>query len=261
MSATTNIEWATHTASPWFGCTEVSPGCANCYARQLTLQKKWAGWGDKSPRVRSKGFWVDAYRWNRLAVPSFRPRMFTSLMDWLDPMVPIEWLADFLKVVFECQNLDWLLLTKRPEQFRERVYSAKVFYEAKYGADAFIKWIFDWFNGSPPNNVWVGVTCENQRTADERLLILSTIPARVRWVSAEPLLETVQVSPLVDWVVIGGESGPSRRDCGIDAICQTAWVAASLDIPIFIKQDCAFRPGQQGRISDGVWKIKELPSL
>ena len=56
MSEKNNISWCDSTASPWFGCTEISAGCANCYARELTLKRKWAGWGDKSPRVRSKGF-------------------------------------------------------------------------------------------------------------------------------------------------------------------------------------------------------------
>ena len=64
MSIKTNIEWADSTGSPWFGCTEVSPGCANCYARHFTLKHQFAGWGDNAPRVRAKSFWKMARKLN-----------------------------------------------------------------------------------------------------------------------------------------------------------------------------------------------------
>lgn len=307
MSEKTNIEWATHTASPWFGCTEVSLGCTNCYARELTLQKKWAGWGDKSPRVRSKGFWKDAYTYNKKAIcancgyhefigsddcrkcgknfdPATRkrPRMFTSLMDWLDPKVPVEWLADFLRVIHDCQNLDWLLLTKRPEHFQGRLRLAwKVLYEAGHldAALALDKWFGMMSIGNhPPNNVWFGVTVENQEMADKRIPVLLSIPARVRWLSVEPLLSPIDLlmaangydkdgyrkpflKPLgIDWVVVGGESGSKRRDCGVEAIINVAEQCRANGVPVFVKQDFALRPGQQGRIPDDIWALKQFPS-
>ncbi len=261
MAETTGIKWATHTASPWFGCTEVSPGCAHCYARELTLQHKWAGWGDSSPRVPSKGFWRDAYKWNRRAAgANQRPRVFTSLMDWLDPKVPIEWLAEFLKVIYETPHLDWLLLTKRPELYADRMRSVLTHF-AEVGGHDTADWLIDWRDGESPTNVWVGVTCEDRKRADERIPILWRIPARVRWVSVEPLLETFQIDvKLLDWAVIGGESGPKRRDCGVGAIISIADQCKWAGVPVFVKQDCALRPGQQGRIPDDIWALKEFPN-
>lgn len=287
MSQKTNIEWATFTASPWFGCSKVSPGCAHCYAEELTLRNKWAGWGDNSPRVRSKGFWKDAYTWNRKAegLPE-RPRIFTSLMDWLDPKVPIQWLADFLRVIHDCQNLDWLLLTKRPENFVPAFQTLVRLAWVKERA-----WVDEWLNGDAPDNVWVGVSVENQETADKRIPLLLQIPARVRWLSVEPLLAPINLmnieptrylnlNPLegvgvdaknvcqtipnircnkVDWVVVGGESGPKRRDCGVEAITSIVDQCKTAAVPCFVKQDCALKPGQQGRIPDGIWRVKEYP--
>jgi protein gp37 len=277
MSDTTGIEWATHTASPWFGCTEVSPGCVNCYARQLTLQKGWAGWGDSSPRVRSKGFWKDAYRLNRKAEGAAeRPRMFTSLMDWLDHQVPVEWLADFLRVIHECQNLDWLLLTKRPELWRDRMDAVVRLWAGdgsyfrstarRYStpeAIAYHDLVCPWLAGTAPPNVWFGITVEDQRRADTRIQHLVQIPARVRWLSVEPLLDMVRLylpeSP-ISWVVVGGESGPKRRDCGELAIVDVVDQCREAKVPCFVKQDCALKPGQQGRIPAAVWAMKQFPN-
>lgn len=271
MAEKSHIAWTSHTASPWFGCTEVSPGCANCYARELTLNHKWAGWGDKSPRVLSKGFWKEAYKWNAraglelnkpTAFPKSRPRIFTSLMDWLDPQVPVEWLVDFLKVVHDCQSLDWLLLTKRPELWRERLCAA-----GPYLTNGFpVNWLHE---GVAPPNVWFGVTVENQAMADKRIPILLSIPAKVRWLSVEPLLEAVLLDglhrtegntyPKLDWVVVGGESGSKRRDCGVEAIVNVAEQCKAAGVPIFVKQDAAWKPGKQGRIPDHIWAMKEFP--
>lgn len=314
MSERTNIEWASHTASPWFGCSKVSLGCTNCYAEELTLKYGWAGWGDNSPRVRSKGFWKDAYKWNRgpfvcdtcgerfkqltgrqkLCEPipgdpcqncNFghyaRPRMFTSLMDWLDPMVPTEWLMQFLRVIHDCTNLDWLLLTKRPELWRERVNKAHAYALATLGATGpesdFRNWLQAWFEDEiAPANLWLGTTVENQAMADKRIPELLKIPARVRWLSVEPLLSPIDfgavpgglVSPIyqnrrnkIDWVVVGGESGYSlrRRDCGVDAIVNVAEQCQTAGVPVFVKQDCATRPGQQGRIPAHIWALKQFP--
>lgn len=273
MGERTNIAWATFTASPWFGCSKVSAGCTNCYAEELTLRNKWAGWGDNSPRVRSKGFWKEASRLNRKAEGAAeRPRMFTSLMDWLDPQAPIEWLADFLEVVANCQNLDWLLLTKRPENFLPLFQTLVRFTWVKERT-----WIDEWLNGKSPANVWFGVTAENQEMLGKRAPVLFSIPARVRWISAEPLLETLHLhenangmvyryltcaaSRGIDWVVVGGESGRNRRDLPVEAIIHVADQCRLMGVPCFVKQDTALKPGQQGRIPDDTWSLKQYPKL
>jgi protein gp37 len=319
LSERTNIEWADLTASPWFGCSKVSPGCTHCYAEELTLKRGWAGWGDKSPRVRSKGFWKDAYRWNERAVlvekvaafitakPKHvtikgtlqfnRPRIFTSLMDWLDPMAPIDWLADFLKVIHECENLDWLLLTKRPELWRERMDAvAKLWacdgsYWETPEARCYHDMICPWRAGEAPPQCWFGVSVENQAMADKRIPELLNIPANIRWLSVEPILEPINLQGIqfdkrrtmnvlegcgidersmcqtipnahcdkIDWVVVGGESGARRRDCGVEAIVNVAEQCKAAGVPVFVKQDVGLRPGQQGRIPDQYWSLKQFP--
>lgn len=283
MGEHSNISWTHHTASPWFGCTEVSPGCANCYARELTLQKKWAGWGDNMPRVRSKGFWKDVYRWDKKAEgASERPRTFTSLMDCLDPRVPIAWFAQYIDVIRKTVHLDHLLLTKRPELFKPRMEQAieaicgdneGEFFEAPEDG-VLVRWMQQWLDGDAPYHVWFGVTAEDQKRYDERAPILASIPARVRWFSFEPLLESLHLGwerprlagaqtmpgPLAfHWAVIGGESGRNRRDCSVYAICWVAEQCVHAGVPVFIKQDCALKPGQQGRMSDELWKWKQFP--
>lgn len=460
MSVTTKIAWADSTASPWFGCTEVSPGCVNCYAREMTLRRGWAGWGDDAPRVRSKGFEKLVRKLNRVAwvcdtcgsyKPHLwdnkngvscrdcgtennfrRPRVFPSLMDWLDPQVPVEWLADLLNIVADTPNLDWLLLTKRPELCFDRVNQAT---RCSHYRGAGRLWTLA---GLVPHNVWIGVTCEDQTRIDQRIPELLKIPAKVRFLSVEPLLEPIDLSkwigynpvhdsdgrersirlrgceirashnqagwndleeqgkeakaamsepsaefkishgksdakreagehtasaiglpslqgsnsawtddksqrrddyeqsarqsrtgdlcrsgatretstrqiaerprrreerhgktdgkscsgntqasdsggttqehssglpnfrpngfqdsqgrPLdINFVIVGGESGPKRRDCGWQAIRDVAKQCVAAGVPVFVKQDCAFKPGQQGRLPDEIWQLKQFP--
>lgn len=295
MSIKTGIAWADSTASPWFGCSEVSPGCMNCYAREMTLRRKLAGWGDNAPRVKSKGFEKNVRAWNRHAwvcdscgkfhtfrqtaingcqsAKGHRPRIFPSLMDWLDPKASYQLRRDFLEAIWECQNLNFLLLTKRPELFMPLMWEV-----LNLGVpQAMHPWLLEWLDvGHPPSNVWIGVTAEDRKHADERIPELLEIPAKVRFVSVEPLLEPIHfgavpgslVSPIyqnrrckVDWVIVGGESGPKRRDCGVEAICDVARQCVNAGVPVFVKQDCAAKAGQQGRIPEEIWKLKQFPNL
>jgi len=204
-----------------------------------------------------------------------RPRVFPSLMDWLDPQVPIEWLADFLCIIRETPNLTWLLLTKRPELFRERLQRVAASRSSVTGCT----FAEDWLAGGIPRNIWIGATVEDQKRADERIpYLLEEIPAEVLWLSIEPLLEDIDlsdtgmvdhspdpddfscgVSGLVDWIVVGGESGSKRRDCGVGPIISVVKQCKAYDVPVWVKQDCALRPGTQGRIPDDIWALKQLP--
>ena len=210
-------------------------------------------------------------------------------MDWLDPEVPIEWLADVLDIVRRCPGLDFLMLTKRPQLWRSRLAEA-----GPYLTNGFpVNWLHE---GTPPPNVWIGTSVEDQQRADERIPELLRIPAAVRFLSVEPLLKPVDLSsgtyasngmgvvwdafgrvahtphcdytakgltppagPGVSWVIVGGESGHNRRDCGVDAIINVHDQCRAAGVPCFVKQDCAAKPGQQGRIPENVWKCKEFP--
>ncbi len=297
MSTKTNIEWATSTGNPWIGCTKVSPGCKNCYAAELdanrfsktmgggTKENPESHWGKGAPRVRTKAFWKDALKWQRqqedFGDGSQRPRIFPSLCDWLDDEVPIEWLADFLKLIHDTPNLDWLLLSKRPENWKSRLEDAwDILNEPKSTPSSV--WLGQWLDNDPvPPNIWLGVSVEDQKRADERIPLLLNIPAKVRFLSVEPLLEKVDLDFWYDaveeeygpypgnhnptnelhWVIVGGESGSGRRDCGVEAICDVARQCVAAGVPCFVKQDAAFKPGQKGRIPDDVWALKQLPTL
>jgi protein gp37 len=223
------------------------------------------------------------------AAMDMRPRVFPSMMDWLDPMVPVKWLADFLDLIHQTPNLNWLLLTKRPELWADRMLavsrtgnrecglSSNGGQNEKVGHCVAADWLENSFN---PKNVWIGVTCEDQTMADCRIPVLITIPARVRFLSLEPLLEPVTLTAVrfgdcglknvlanrqpaahLDWVIVGGESGDQRRNCGVEAIIHVAEQCQAAGVPCFVKQDCARMPGTQGGIPDKVWKLKQFPTL
>lgn len=139
----------------------------------------------------------------------------------------------------------------------------------------------------PLPNVHLGVTCEDQQRADERIPLLLQCPAAVRWVSAEPLLEPVNLRPWlgrycgrsqtapcddwmagrecplarksVRWVVVGGETGEGRREVAVSAIEDVAGQCAAAGVRVFVKQDAGKYPGRQGRISDATWALKQFP--
>lgn len=196
MGENTAIEWADHTFNAWIGCTKVSPGCANCYAEARSARWGDVEWGPGKERRRtSAANWRKPLSWDRAAArDGVRPRVFcASLSDWLDPEVPAEWLADLLGLIADTLHLDWLLLTKRPELWRERledVVRATRVLEAA-GAPCPTPLAGAWLDGGVPANVWVGTTVEDQRRADERIPQLVEIPARVRFLSCEPLLGAV----------------------------------------------------------------------
>jgi protein gp37 len=195
-----------------------------------------------------------------------RRRVFSlSLGDWLDPEVPINWLIEMMQVILRCPDCDFLLLTKRPELFQAR-FKQIIPHESAFCAR--------WRNGEAPPNIWLGVTVENQAMADKRIPELLKIPAKVRFLSVEPLLEPVDLihwlsdfdsdngihSTKPDWCIVGGESGGNRRDCGVDAIVSVAEQCRAAGVPVFVKQDCAAKAGHQGRIPENIWRLKEFPT-
>lgn len=237
MGENSSIEWTDDTFNPWVGCTKVSPGCANCYAeRDMDHRYNFVKWGKGQPRRRtSVANWKKPHQWNRKAQASGkRARVFcASLADWLDPEVPAEWLRDLLVLIDQTPHLDWLLLTKRPWYWDVRIRLAAL--------DSPVPMMLDWLDGHAPDNVWIGVSVENQSAADERVPALLNIPAGVRFLSCEPLLGSPDLSKWLHphglhWVICGGESGPSARPM------QAAWARRLRDqcdaasVPFFFKQ-------------------------
>jgi len=184
-----------------------------------------------------------------------RPCIFPSLCDWLDDEVPIEWLADFLRLIHDTPNLDWLLLTKRPENWSRRLGQIWTGLPATHRANELVEpWLL---RGQSPANVWLGTSVENQRCADERIPQLLRIPAKLRFLSVEPMLEEVdlvcssaiwsdmngkirpnyqQPGRHVDWVIVGGESGPGARPCNVDWVRGIVRQCQDAGVPCFVKQ-------------------------
>ena len=226
MATNSKIEWTTHTFNPWIGCTEVSPGCAHCYARDM-MERRYhrVQWGAGQPRSRTTAdYWKQPARWHRQAQANGqRERVFcASLADWLDDEVPIGWLADLLKLIETTPHLDWLLLTKRIEHWSAHLQA--VSHLTQDGATIASTWL----EGNAPVNVWLGTTVENPAQAERRIPHLLALPATLRFLSCEPLLEAInlqQYLPTVadangtcglepsrlHWIICGGESGKEAR--------------------------------------------------
>ena len=234
MSENSKIEWTDHTFNPWEGCQKVGPGCDHCYAE--TRNARFAGgqavnWGPGAPRRRtSPATWAMPRRWNAqadafMAQHGRRQRVFcASLADVFDNAVDPQWRADLFTLIHQTPNLDWLLLTKRIGNV------IPMMAELVHDKDQDMPWL----DMMPLPNVWIGATIVNQAEADRDIPKLLAVPARVRFLSMEPLLGPVNLErprpgPDLDqgggskicqpwliqsgihWVIVGGESGPGAR--------------------------------------------------
>jgi protein gp37 len=241
MAEHTKIGWTDHTHNFWWGCNKVSEECKFCYIAAIMRR---GGYEPFDGPMRTKS-WAAPYRWDRQASKGRRrARVFTCSMSDFFHEGADGWRAEAWAVIRNCQSLDWLILTKRAERIRACLPD-------------------DWGEGFP--NVWLGVTagCE---ASIHRVTELVEIPAAVRFISAEPLLEPLNLRPYlvdIDWVITGCErakKGKRRlmnlnwvRD--IDDQCREAGVAH------FFKQyyfrDCGI-PKEDG-VLDGVQR-QQWPS-
>lgn len=282
MGANTNIEWAHHTFNPWVGCTKVSPACDHCYAegwaKRAGHPDLWAG----NRRRTSEANWRQPIKWNDAAGKlGRRPRVFcASLADVFDNQVPTEWRRDLFDMIYETPNLDWLLLTKRPQNIAKMLPGA-------------IGEVELW----PWPNVWLGTTAENQAEAERRIPSLLAAPATKHFLSCEPLLGPVDLTgwlwgrerpcatcpkdvdcecgftprakldgeSSIDWVICGGESGSKARPMHPNWARSLRDQCAVADTAFHFKQwgefgparvhtDEMFRVGKMsaGRLLDGI---------
>lgn len=217
--AETKIEWADYTFNPWVGCTKISPACDHCYAETWAKRaghpELWQG----QRRRTSDANWKQPLKWDRAAKYSMsgrRPKVFcASLADVFDNQADPQWRSDLFQLIEDTPNLDWLLLTKRPQNIERMSWP---------------RWDAGW-----PRNIWLGTTVENQEQANLRIPHLLTVPTRIHFLSCEPLLGPLDLRNIqprdrdelnalagfdfdqglpghaVDWVIAGGESGPKAR--------------------------------------------------
>ena len=250
MAENTKIEWTDHTFNPWIGCTKVSPGCDHCYAENLMDTRMGvASWRPGAERVRTKDAnWKMPLRWNAqadafMAQHGRRQRVFcASLADVFDNAVDPQWRADLFDLIAATPNLDWLLLTKRIGNVGNMLPVP-----------------FDFDKHYP--NVWIGATIVNQVEADRDIPKLLDVPARVRFLSMEPLLGPVDLTgewltaklgaypfkglasehrtrlvDLLDWVIVGGESGPRARPMHPDWARSLRDQCRAAGVPFLFKQ-------------------------
>ena len=222
MGERSKIEWTDNTFNPWIGCTKVGPGCDNCYAEDMMDHRYHrVRWGTDERVRTSEQNWRKPVAWNR-AANGTRPRVFcASLADVFDNAVNETWRADLFALIHATPNLDWLLLTKR-------IGNAATMLPA------------DWGDGWP--NVWVGATVVNQHEYDRDVPKLLDIPAHVRFLSIEPLLGHIEMMPLVrllDWVIVGGESGSHARPLDEASCIDMAKQCLDSEVAFFFKQGSA----------------------
>jgi len=245
----TKIEYVSKSWSPIRGCSRVSPGCAHCWAvRMANRQKSMPGY---------EGF-VDEHGWtgkvslieSQLDVPLHwrKPqRVATAFMgDLFHENLPVSDVARVFCVMDEAEDHDFLLLTKRASRLPDVITQIR-----DTVAENHERWDggrFTW----PLPNIWLGVSVEDQAAADERIPWLLKTPAAVRWVSLEPMIGPVTFRPEwlshhwspatgalhlpLDWVVLGGESGPGARPCAISWIRDVVGQCKAASVSVFMKQ-------------------------
>ncbi|MDE0406878.1 MAG: phage Gp37/Gp68 family protein [Alphaproteobacteria bacterium] len=256
MSSATTIEWTDATWNVITGCSRVSPGCGGpdgggCYAERLAATRlrhhpSRKGLTDRHGRwtgeVRFNRQWLDQpLRWKRPR------RIFTVAHgDLFHEAVPDQWLDIVFAVMAQSRRHVFQVLTKRPARAREYLQ----------GLARRDSW--------PWGHVWIGASAENQKTLNERIVPLLETPAAVRWLSAEPLLEEIEVfnmdgpvdlfdgedSPL-HWVVCGGESGPGARPMDPHWARCLRDQCVGADVPFFFKQWGGVNRKRTGRVLDG----------
>jgi len=239
MGEQTKIEWVDHTFNPWIGCTRISAACDNCYAAAMAHRRKWARFENGAPRKRTTpDYWRQPLRWNRKAAArGQRAKVFgPSLGDPFDAEVPDDWRADYLGLIEATPWLDWILLTKRPQVavkfFRGRMV---------------------------PANLWPGVTAESQKMLVLRGPPILSIAAKVHVLSAEPLLEPLELGALdrrFEWVIAGAESGPRARPSHPDWFRSLRAQCQAMGVPFFFKQWGEWAP--QGELEAGAGRRHEF---
>ena len=228
MNTQTAIEWTDATWNPVTGCTKTSPGCAHCYAEAVTLRFKKGG-----PFLPGKTT-INLHR-DRLEQPlqwKGERRIFVnSMSDLFHEEVPFEYIAEIFDVMSRATSHTFQVLTKRHERL------------AQIAGD--LPW---------PENIWLGVSVENQYWADARIPALLGVPAAVRFLSCEPLLRGVNLAPYLadlSWVIVGGESGPKARDMSSEWVELIRDQCVASGTPFFFKQWGGFRPKSRGNVLDG----------
>lgn len=234
MGKNSHIEWTHHTFNPWWGCLKVSPACKHCYAETFSRRVGVEVWGSRAPRkFFGEAHWREPLKWNREAeAEGSRARVFcASMADVFEARTDLNApRAQLWSLIEQTPALDWLLLTKRPQNVAR---------------------MSPW-KGRWPHNVWLGTTVENQKYAEERIPHLMENLAVCRFLSCEPLLGTLDLTPwlrkkgTLHWVIAGGESGALARPMHPDWALDLRDQCAKHRVAFHFKQWGHWAPLEQG---------------
>ena len=286
MGEITKITWCDSTWNPWIGCTRVSPGCVHCYAESFSKRYKKAEWGPAAQRVKtSEAYWKKPLKWNKEAwvecelcgwrgkkingafehnhAAHFKParqRVFVASMAdvFEDNSQVANWRGELFRLMDATPNLDWLILTKRPE---------KMF---SLGTDAVGEIFKNWLARHP--NVWGGTSVESQEYLDARVDALLGNCFKISFLSVEPMIGAVRLTPTptlplkrggshLDWVICGGESGAGCRPMELEWARALQEDCQMWDIKFFMKQ-LGGHPNKRDQLSDlpEDLRIREWPA-
>lgn len=213
----TKIEWCDETWNTIRGCSRISEGCRNCYAEKIAyrfsgkdqpyegLIAKTGQWNGQIKPVPEK--LTEPLRWKKP-----RKIFVNSMSDLFHENAPDYLIDQVFSIAARCPQHTFMILTKRPESMCDYM-NARLTRKSIFNRALKIKTKNPLLGSWPLPNVWLGVSVEDQATANERIPHLLQTPATVRWISAEPLLGEIDLSAFaeIDWVVAGGESGPGAR--------------------------------------------------
>lgn len=274
----TNIAWTDFSWNPITGCSAVSDGCKNCYAKIV------------HERFNNTPFSEVVFHQERLNEPSKRKKgakiFLGSMTDLFQDNIPFGWLYEIMKVVKDNPQHIFQILTKRPERMRD-------FFQWLY-VDQPANWVSSFNNLTYLPNLWIGVTTENQEQANKRIPMLLEIPAAIRFVSVEPMLDSVNLGMLItenmgnrfrmvydpimtgtktlwdttnligeenvnkiDWVIVGGETGSKSktREIKINDVYNLYQQCKITETPFFFKQWGAHKP----KVSSEFKNVQEFP--
>jgi protein gp37 len=251
MAEQTIIAWTDKTFNAWMGCTKVSDGCAHCYAATMTKNRMGLElWGDKANRQITKTPWKNVIQWQKQASTG-EPGLLNngkylvflgSLMDWAEDRPDLKEPRERMwQIIRDCPDLWFQMLTKRPENIRKFLPE-------------------DWGDGY--KNVWLGTSVEDMRVA-WRADSLRDIPAVVRFISYEPALGSLRNLNLsgIDWVIIGGESGPGYRQMDAEWAREMRIKCAATGAAFFFKQGSAIRTEMHIEMDGEIVRKFPIPRL
>lgn len=287
----TAIGWTDKVWNPVTGCSKVSEGCRNCYAEALSLrygrsEKPWAAQYAAENVVLHPDRLTVPLTWKQPA------RCFVnSMSDLFHEQVPDELIDQIVAIMANTPQHTYQILTKRPERmaryFEHLTSQVTLFIDRTGGLPKVHEMERQRVDSGarcwPLPNVWLGTSVENQAVADERISYLMAAPAAIRFLSCEPLLgrvtlgqwidgvyvnwltgeypdgdRTKRVADGLDWVIVGGESGPRHRPMDLPAALDIVDQCKAASVAVYVKQDSGQYPGRQGRIPDAYW-LHEFP--